>query len=84
MHRLKIERVRIQNVKIERLKMLEDSVDLKSLECPNCKSTNVSVFFRDLENDFVCYIPYCIDCHYSFENHILLSEKILKSKFKAH
>ena len=76
MQRLKIGIVKVQNLKIQRLKMLEEKIELKNLICPNCKSNNISVYCKEL-NEFVHYIPYCTNCHYSFNNHVLFSE-ILK------
>ncbi|MEM2959468.1 MAG: hypothetical protein Q6366_010445 [Candidatus Freyarchaeota archaeon] len=79
MHKIKIERVRILNRKIERLKMLENEKRLKSLNCPNCMSGSISVYFRE-EDGFVHYVPYCTECHYSFDDHVLLFERVQRSE----
>jgi transposase-like protein len=77
MQSLKMGIVEIQKIKIQRLKMLEDKTELKNLTCPNCKGNSISVYCKEL-NEFVNYIPYCTNCHYSFNSHILLSERLKK------
>ncbi|MBS7250849.1 MAG: hypothetical protein KIH08_09735 [Candidatus Freyarchaeota archaeon] len=77
MLKIKIERVRILNRKIERLKMLENEKRLKNLKCPNCMGGSISVYFRE-EDGVVHYVPYCTECHYSLDDNILLFEKIQK------
>lgn len=75
MQSLKMGIVKILNLKIQRLKMLENKEELQNLICPNCGGNNISVYCKEL-NGYAYYLPYCTECHHSFNNHILFSEKL--------
>ncbi len=79
MDKIKIKRVRILNHKIERLKMLENEKRLKNLKCPSCMSRSIGVYYREVDG-FVHYVPYCTECHYSFDDHVLLFERDQESE----